>query len=276
MNDTESRLADALAARANAVEPEDERDALDRINRRLNGNRRRALVVLGVAAVLMLVVGAVALLRRDDGDKQTVGITATTAPVSTTATTTAAPPATVIPTDPNPAIWPFDSMNRTFSTPQEAAKSFAVDYLGMTFARVGKVSSASGEVEIFPNDRGNARTVVQVEDRQSHGWVVTGAKADQIQVDTPKPHDVITDPLGISGRSVAFEAQVGIELRRSGSKTAIAHDFAMGGSTELQPFAKKIAPPSTDPPLVLILFEGDASGEQTYTKATVIPLDAPR
>ena len=49
----------------------------------------------------------------------------------------------------------------------------------------------------------------------------------------------------------------------------------MGGSTEMQPFSTTITPPSTDQPLVLILFEGDASGAQTYTKATVIPLDGP-
>jgi hypothetical protein len=141
----------------------------------------------------------------------------------------------------------------------------------MTQARVGKVES--GEVEIFPNDRGSARTVVQVEERAPRGFVVLSAAADQIKVDQPKPHDALTTTLSLSGQSVAFEAQIGIQLRPFGSTTPVLEDFVMGGGTELQPFSKQIAVPSTDQPLVLLLFEGDASGEQTFTKATVIPLD---
>jgi hypothetical protein len=80
----------------------------------------------------------------------------------------------------------------------------------------------------------------------------------------------------LSGQSVAFEAQVGVQMRPFGSMSPVLEDFVMGGSTELQPFAKQIAIPSTDQPLVLVLFEGDASGAQTFTKATVIPLDAGR
>ncbi|MEY2432338.1 MAG: hypothetical protein QOC92_2063 [Acidimicrobiaceae bacterium] len=278
MNDIESRLAEAMAARANAVEPKDENDALDRINRRLGVTRRTGLAVLGVAAALALVIGAVALLRRDNGNTVKVGIAAstTTAPSSTT-TTANTTPASVIPANPNTAIWPFDSMNRSFDTPEAAAKSFAVDYLGMTHARVGVIlnaDSSRADVEIFPNDRGSARTLVQVAQQPPRGWVVLGATADDIKVDAPKPHDALPSQLTLSGQSVAFEAQVGVQLRPFGSTTSLVQDFVMGGSTELQPFSKQIAVPSTDQPLVLVLFEGDASGEQTFTKATVIPLDA--
>jgi hypothetical protein len=269
MNDIESRLAEAMAARAREVEPRDEDDALSRISERVNMNRRRGLTVLGVAAALVVVVGAVALLRRDDKG-QNVKVD----PAGTTSTTVApTTPASVIPSAGPTPIWPFASMNRTFATPEEAAKSFAIDYLGMTHARVGH--TLVGNVEIFPNDRGNARTLVHVEERAPRGWVVLGADANEIAVDQPKAHDVLTNPLPVAGRSAAFEAQIGVELRPFGSMPPLVQDFVMGGSSDLQPFSKAITVPATDRPLVLILFEGDASGAQTYTKATVIPLDGP-
>ena len=161
MNDIESRLAETMKARARNVEPDDETAALARITSRVDGRRNRALMVLGVAAAIALVIGAVALFRKGE-DKQRVGVTATTTtvPVSTTSTTTTPK---IVPSLPGPvAIWPFASSDRTFASPEEAAKSFAVEYLGMTNAVVGSSAGHTGEVtgvEIFPNNRGNARTV---------------------------------------------------------------------------------------------------------------------
>ena len=270
MNDIESRLAEAMAARAREVEPEDEQQALEHIARRIRAGRNRAFTVLGIAAALAVVVGGIALLRRDDGDKVKVGVTAsTTTTPSTTSNTT---PASVIPSNPFPAIWPFASMNRTFTTPEEAAKSFAVDYLGMTHARLGK--TADGAVEVFPNDRGSARTLVHVEAQGARGWVVLSAMADDITVDQPRAHDPLTPHMTVSGKSLAFEAVVNVELRPFGSTTAVAQTTAMGGGTEVLPFSTTIDPSSTDQPLVLVLFEADASGEQSMIIATVIPLDA--
>lgn len=266
MNDIESRLADAMAARAQEVEPQDADDALSRISERVNMNRRRGLTVLGIAAALMIVVGAVALLQRDDkGQKVNV---ASDSGTTTTANTT---PASVIPSEPIP-IWPFASMNRTFATPEEAAKSFAIDYLGMTKAQVGKTTG--GDVEIFPNDRASLRTVVHLEEQPPRGWVVLSAAADMIVVDTPAVHDPLRSPLAVSGRSLAFEAQINLQLRPYGSITPVFESFTMGGGTEVLPFSTTIAPPSTDQPLVLVIFEGDASGEGTMSQATVLALAA--
>jgi hypothetical protein len=282
MNEIESRLAEVMAARAREVEPHDEDDALNRISERVNMNRRRNLTLLGVAAAIAVVVGAIVLLNRDDGRTQQVNV-ATDSSDSSPSTTTSKSPVTVIATF-SPAIWPFKSMNRTFATPEEAAKSFAVDYLGMSHARTGGTlppADAGGatSVEVFPNDRGNARTLVSVEERPQEGWVVLGAAADQIVVDDPKPHDALTLPLSLSGRSVAFEAQLGVELRAFGTMTPFAQGSVMGGSSEMQPFQGQIDAPNVSlvsDQAVLILFEGDASGEQTYTKATVVPLDGPQ
>jgi hypothetical protein len=267
MNDIESRLADAMAARAREVEPHDEDDALNRIAERVNMNRRRTFTILGVAAAIAVAVGTIALLTRDDKKTQQVNVATDSGNTTTTANTT---PATVLPAGPT-AIWPFASMNRTFATPEEAAKSFAVDYLGMTFARVSPVFE--GVVDVFPNATGNARTAVHVYQESTGGWIVTGADADEITVDAPKPHDPLASSMTVSGKSVAFEATLGVELRPFGSTTAVFKDIAMGGGTEILPFATTITPPATDQPLVLVIFEGDASGQGAVIKATVIPLD---
>ena len=275
MSDIESRLAEALSARAAEVEPDDEDDALDRIAERVNVNRRRGLTVLGVAAAVMVVIGAIALLNRGDDKNQRVNVaTDSSGSTTTTANTT---PASVIPSAGPTPIWPFASSTTTFASPQEAAKSFAVDYLGMTHARVGATNEENGtqNVEIFPNDRGSARSVVRVVEQPSRGWVVFEARADEIQVDQPARDASLTSPLTLAGRSTAFEATVGVQLRPLGStKPVFEGNFNGGANGEMGPFSTSITPPSTDQPLVLVLFEGDASGEQTFTKATVITLAA--
>ena len=276
MNDIESRLTDAMAERAREVEPHDEDDALKRISERVNMSHRRAFMILGVAAAVAVAVGTVALLNRGD-DKQTQHINTATNSGNTSTTTNTTP--TTVFQSAAPAIWPFESMNRTFATPEEAAKSFAVDYLGMTLARVGTTlppadAGGASSVEVFANDRASLRTLVNVVEQPPRGWVVIGASADEIVVDTPKPHDPLAASMNLAGRSRAFEAQLGIQLRSFGSTTSVLEDSAMGGSTEILPFSTTIAPPATDQPLVLVIFEGDASGQGAMSQATVIPLDA--
>jgi hypothetical protein len=275
MNDIESRLTDAMAARARDVEPHDEDDALKRISERVNMSHRRGLTVLGIAAALMVAVGAVALLNRDDKGGQ--NLTVSSGPISTPSTTQNTTTPTIVPSFEETAIWPLASMNRTFATPEEAAKSFAVDYLGMTHARLGATKDENGtkNVEIFPNDRGTARTVVRVVEQRPRGWVVFEARADEIQVESPARNAPLTSPLVISGQSTAFEATVGLQLRRLDAADPVFTSNFMGGSNgQMGPFSTSITPPSTDQPLVLVLFEGDASGEQTFTKATVLTLAA--
>jgi hypothetical protein len=276
MNDIESRLADAMAARAREVEPHDEDDALNRISERVTMSHRRTFTILGIAAAVAVAVGSVALLNRgDDKETQHVNVATDSGNTSTTTNTT---PATVIPAA-TPAIWPFASMNRTFATPEEAAKSFAVDYLGMTKARLGNTlppadAHGASTVEVFPNDRASLRTLVNVVEQPPLGWVVVGATADEIIVDTPHAHDPLSSPLAVSGRSRAFEAQLNVSLRPYGSTSPVVEGFTMGGGTEILPFSTTITPPATDQPLVLVVFEGDASGEGLMAQATVIPLDA--
>ena len=93
------------------------------------------------------------------------------------------------------------------------------------------------------------RTVVNVEERPGRGWVVLDAHADNITVDQPLAHDPLTSHVTVSGKSLAFEAVVNVELWPYGSTTAALKTIAMGGGTEVQPFSTTIDPPSTDQPL---------------------------
>jgi hypothetical protein len=272
MSDMESRLTEAMKARARAVEPRDEDAALDSITRRVDDRRHRALMVLGAAAAIAVVIGAIALIRRDETSK--VNITTkpstTTAPASTT--TEVGPSPSIGPAKPA-YLWPF---NERFATPEAAAKSFAVDYLGMTLARVGKtIDEPVREVEVFPNASATARTLVEVVELPDDGWVVLGAVADEIKVDHPTAEDGLSSPLSVSGTSTAFEAQIALELRPIGSTTPVIRTSTMGGSNgEIGPFSTTITPPATDQPLVLLVYEADASDQGKMTKATVVRLEA--
>ena len=297
MNEMESRLNDAMQNQTQNVEPADEQAALASISARLRDRRKRGIIVLGVAAALAVLVGTTLLLRRDDGGSNQVHVsstspssssttkssssesttTSTTTPTTTTlATTTTAP----LPLTPPPAfIWPPDGGDgrQGYDTPADAAHFFFVEYLGMTEETLGQTTlgTDTATVEGFARGPGSARTVVDLVDT-SAGWVVAGARADEIVVDTPQPHDAIADPLTVSGRSVAFEAQLGLEVRPLASMSVVATGTAMGGSTDVQPFSTTLSVPTDEAHLVLIVFEGDASGAQTYAKATVVLLGSDR
>jgi len=269
MNDIESRLAEALAARAADVEPHDQDDALNRISERVTMSHRRTFTILAVAAAVVVAAGTVAFLSGDDDKKQAVNIATDSSDPTTTASTT---PTTVVRSAGPTPIWPFASDQRRIASAADAARSFAIDYLGMTNAVVG--DSNGLDVQVFPNERASLRTIVHVVEDDTKGFVVVGASADMIEVDTPVAHDPLSSSLAVSGRSLAFEAQINLELRPYGSTSPVFEDFTMGGGSEVLPFSTTITPPSTDEPLVLVVFEGDASGEGAMSQATVIPLAA--
>lgn len=232
-------------------------------------SRRNWLIGLGAVVVIVAVVVAIVALNRDGG-----GSVATSSSSSAlSSASSSAPSSTSAPVSIPAHVWPFGTSS-SFTSPADAARSFAIDYLGMTNAQLG-MTSASGAtttVEVFPNERGMARTVVNVADAGGV-WYVTGANADSIVVDQPHAHAAVTSPLAVSGKSTAFEAQIGLELRPIGSKRAVATATAMGGANgEMGPFSTTITPPSTEEPLVLVVFAQDESGEQTYSYATVVLL----
>jgi hypothetical protein len=222
-------------------------------------NRRLTSIGLVVAAAAALVIGIVVLVPGNTSEQ----LDTTAAPQARAQTGVQ-------------AIWPFASSPTRFATPEDAARSFAVDYLGMTNAQLGATTPGADvtTVEVIPRPGATLRTVVDVVQRSSGDWVVTGANADEIIVEEPRPGDVITSPLTVSGEALAFEAQLGLELRPLGSTAVVATASALGGGSERLPFSTTITPPSTTQQFVLIVSEADASGEQTFSQATVLLLGA--
>jgi len=289
-DDMESRLSNAMNARTDNVEPADEQAALAAISARVRARRRRGFIVLGVAAALLVLVASAVLLRRDDGShavnvtvasteesSATTSTTTSTSTSTTTTTTSTTTSTTVLPVGPAPGhVWPLGAKS-DFTTPEDAAATFLSQYLGM-FDQHVDATGLNGDHAIvdFKRDANGPETMSVDLVNHAERWYVVGARAYQIVVDTPQPYDAITDPLTVSGQSVAFEAQLGLEVRPVGSMTVVTTGTAMGGSTEMQPFSTTLSVPTDNAQLVLIVFEGDARGAQTYAKATVVLLGSDR
>src|SRR5581483_12006805 len=172
---------------------------------------------------------------------------------TTTSTTTTTTPNGV------PAAYVWPPAGTRFANPTDAAKGFAVDYLGMTNARTGRTTvpssgGATTDVEVFPNAQSTALTLVSLMNDPSAGWVVVGARADQIVVEEPQPHTAPTATITVRGQSTAFEAQLALELRDVRATTALSRATALGGSNgTMGPFSTTITAPTTARPLVLVL-----------------------
>jgi hypothetical protein len=283
---TEARLRDAIGARAGSV-PDARGDGGLGSIKGVVGNamardrrRHRALAVLGVAAAIVIIGGSIALLRDDKGQK--VATTSSDTP-STVAPTTVPGSTTVTSAPPAPedtAIWPLASAaSRSFDSPESAAFSFATEYLHMSGqVQVGSafIGGTTTTVALHPFSTGGPLTTVDLE-QTVRGWVVLGASTPDIKVDTPKADDPANDPLTVAGQSTAFEAVINLELRPQDTGERVGDVAAtMGGANgELGPFSTTLHPPKDKGPLVLLVYEADASGQGEISAATVIRLGAP-
>jgi hypothetical protein len=164
--------------------------------------------------------------------------------VSTAATSTTT---TIIQRD--TAVWPFVTSSTRFSDPVEAARSFAVAYLGFVNPAVGSFmqgDSRSGEVEVNAVSESGAagpKTTVLVRKlAPDDSWWVLGAVAPDIQLTSPAALAIVSSPVTLSGQSTAFEATVNVEIRQNGTLTPLKTDIVMGGSNgQMGPFSKAIS-----------------------------------
>jgi hypothetical protein len=201
--------------------------------------------IVRIASALALVLGGGACGSDGDGDSTTTApassSTAATTPETTATTATTGPPTTV-PVDTEQAIWPFADGDR-YDTPEAAAQSFAVDYLGYTETSLGELAAGdgrSGEIEVRAGEGLSAFTTVLLRRLSDDTWWVIGAVSPDIQPTSPESDATITSPVSLAGSSVAFEANVNVEIRVAGSIEALVTDFVMGGSMEMGPYAKDI------------------------------------
>jgi len=194
----------------------------------------RIRAAAGLVVVAMALVGC--------GSKKSDTSTATTVPTTSTTTSTAST-TTVAPTDQRQtAVWPALADTTRYTDPAEAARTFAVSYLGFVDPVVGAYRSGdarSGEVPIRPSADGPETTVLVRQLAPDDSWWVLGATTPNIQLDAPTVLATITSPVTLTGRSTAYEANVNVEIRQDGTATPLTSGYVMGGANgEMGPFSK--------------------------------------
>jgi hypothetical protein len=176
------------------------------------------------------------------GDTVAAGVTID---VDVTTSTTVAPDTTPTPPpagDTATAVWPWLDSDVRYDDPVEAARGFALDFIGFTDPLIGEFrqgDSRSGEVEVRSIETFAPTTVFVRQLGPDDSWWVLGSATENIVVDTPEALAAIASPLTVSGRSSAFEGTVAVEIRADGVEEPIFESFVTGGAfDELGPFAE--------------------------------------
>ena len=161
--------------------------------------------------------------------------TVTTAPPATSETTVTTIDASVRLS----AVWPFAGSTIRYDDPVDAATGFAEDYIGFDDPIIGSYLSGdgrSGEVEVRPAEDGPITTVFVRQLGDDDTWWVIGSATSDIEVSRPDALDEITSPLEVTGRAVAFEGVVDLQLRADGF-AVLVDDVVVGGGIEMAPFS---------------------------------------
>ncbi len=183
--------------------------------------RRRVLIIIAAGVVALVAAGIVVVTRDDEEPSQAP----TLAPTSTAATPT------TVPLDTTTAVYPTAGSSVRFDSPTDAARGFAVDFVGFVDPVVGEFQqgdSQSGEVEIRPSTSGPVTTVLVR--RLGESWWVLGAATANIELHDPAALAGISSPVRLRGVSTAFEANVSVEIREDGARRPLGDGFVMGGS----------------------------------------------
>jgi hypothetical protein len=228
----------------------------------LGGPDRKYRILVGVLIVFVVVLAALLFFATRDDNETVISATTTTpttaaTTVTTSGATTTVPSTTTTPTteptttttlapdDTSSAVWPWSSSGTRYTDPVDAARGFAVDFVGFVDPVVGEFQAGdarSGEVQIRPNATGPVTTVLVRQLSGTDTWWVIGAVTANIQIDEPMAMDSVSSPVHLSGTSTAFEAVVNVSLFADGNRTALAESFVMGGSMgEMGPFAADLA-----------------------------------
>jgi len=197
---------------------------------------RATLLIAGVPIALT----ALALIATSDDDGDRDGSTGTTS-VTTTPTSV---PTTEPAVDRSTAIWPAAGSSTRYADPVDAARAFAVSFLRFEAPVVGDFQQGdarSGEVAIRPTTTGPISTIVLRQLSNESSWSVLGAATANIEVTRPSTGDEIRSPARVTGRALAFEGNVQVEVREDGGPGAIGAGFVTGGGDVLRPFDGSIS-----------------------------------
>lgn len=239
----EDRLRAAISNRTSGVEPST--DALNRIEEKLmdaqrSTNRNRLLLGIGATAAAVAAIVGVIVLTDDDPQVDTIAPTTTTTPPDATTTTgdTTTTTAFAPTVDPAIPVWPRVHTSQRFDDPEAAARSFAIDFVGMTDPIVGAFQpgdSRSGEVPVQPQANGPVSTVL-VRQLEDNTWFVLGSATDDIRLDTPEALSDIDCPVRLTGEALAFEGTVQVAIRDDYTDEPIGTGFVTGGGGPSAPF----------------------------------------
>lgn len=204
------------------------------------------IVALVVAIGVIAALGAVLLWPESDTDDVATEPTTTLAP-TTTATPTTEPSTTATtapaPVDTSTAVFPSGAGETRYDDPVEAARAFAVDFVGFTDPIVGDFmqgDARSGEVEVRPLADGPVTTVFVRQLGSDGAWWVLGAATANIAIDAPAAGESISSPVAVTGSALAFEGTVNVEVRQDGAGEPIGTGVVTGGGDVLRPFSGEI------------------------------------
>lgn len=182
-------------------------------------------------------------------------------------------PATTLPTS-QPVVWPDPGESTGFDSPEEAARSFAVDLAGFTEPRVGEFRAGdgrSGEIEIRPSDTGPVTTILLRQVAADESWWVIGAVSEDIVIDQPSTGQVVTGTMLVAGEARAFEGTVDVALFAHGQTEPLVTGFVTGrGDGELGAFEESFdVPASASGPGFLLLTSPNADDGAAWTVAAI-------
>lgn len=234
------------------------------------GHRRRPFLAGALVIALIVAVTTVVLWPTDDeSSTPDDGATPTTQPAArTTSPTTAIPPAE--PADVT-AMWPYPGSSMRFATPEDAAHSFATDFLRFEAPMLEAFQAGdnrSGEIRLRPAERGPVTTILLRQVGAGDDWSVLGAVSDNIEVTEPAAFTEITSPVRVAGHAVAFEGTVQVEVRADGATGAIGAGFVTGGGDVPRPFEGTVVFETSPSPYgALVFFAESAENGQVWEAA---------
>lgn len=244
------------------------------------GSRRTTLAVVVVVPVVVVALVAAWLAMSDD-DGGIVAPSSTSAPSTSTsrrpAVSTTAP---VVTQGDDAAIWPFPGQP-AFASPVEAARSFAVEYLGFTDPIVGELERSTGEaghVPIRPQARGPVTTISVHREPGNTGWSVLGATTENIELTEPSGALAnVVSPVHLRGQALTFEGHVNVEIRADGGVEPIGHGFVTGGGDVQRPFEGVVAfeTPGSARGAIVLFTESAEDGRRWQAVAARLSFDSP-
>ena len=209
---------------------------------------RRGWYAAGIVALAAVVLLAVVFVGGGDEESDTVLPPAVSPVPSAVASSPPAGPSPLPPApaavDRSTAVWPVAGASVSYVDPAEAARGFAVDFLGFESPVVGAFragDSRSGEVPVRATATGPETTVLVRQLSGEQTWSVLGATTAQIVVTEPSTSAAVRSPVTVRGSAQAFEGNVLVQVRQDGRSAPLGEMPMTGGGDEMREFTGKVA-----------------------------------